>query len=126
MLKSNRKILELTAVHDLDLRSSLARLAAVGLDLLHDVHAVDNLTEHAVVAVQMRRGHLHVTGNGQFNSGDEELRTVGVGTGVGHGKEARSVVAHAEVLIGKLSAVDGLTSVAVEILRGKRSLPPLR
>lgn len=125
-MKSNRRNLELTAVHNLDLSSGLARLAAVGLDLLHDVHAVDNLTEHAVVAVQMRRGHLRVTENGQSDGGDEELRTVGVGTGVGHGKEASSVVAHAEVLIGKLSAVDGLTSVAVEILRGKRSLPRLR
>ena len=114
-MESNRRNLELTAVHDLDLRSGLARLAAVGLDLLHDVHAVDNLTEHAVVAVQMRRGHLHVTGNGQFNSGDEELRAVGVGAAVRHGEETRTRVLQREVLVGEALAVDGLAAGAVSV-----------
>ena len=60
------------------------------------------------------------------NGGDEELRTVGVGARVSHGKETRSVVAHTEVLIGELSAVDGLTSITIEILRGEGSQRPVR
>ena len=50
-------------------------------------------------------------------SGNEELRTVGVGTSVSHGQETRSVVAHSEVLISKLVAVDRLTSISIEILQ---------
>ena len=123
---TNRKNLELTAVHDLDLSTGLTGPAAVGLDLLHDIHAIDNLTEHAVMAVQMRSGHLQIRSKKGSNGGDEELRTVGVGTSVGHGKETGSVVADTEVLVRKLSAVDGLTSVTIEILHGKRILPRLR
>ena len=38
--------------------------------------------------------------------GDEELGTVGVLTGVGHGEETLLGVAELEVLIGELVAVD--------------------
>ena len=42
--------------------------------------------------------------------GDEELRAVGVGAGVGHGEEERTVVLELEVLIGELLTIDGLTA----------------
>ena len=44
------------------------------------------------------------------NGGDEELRTVGVGASVCHGKEARAGVLELEVLVSELRAVDGLTT----------------
>jgi len=44
--------------------------------------------------------------------GDEELRAVGVGTGVGHGEETRLGVSLLEVLICEFLAVDGLASSA--------------
>ena len=47
------------------------------------------------------------------NGGDEELRAVGVGTGVGHGKKTGLGVGELEVLIGELGAVDRLTTGTV-------------
>lgn len=44
---------------------------------------------------------------------DEELRSVGPGTSVGHGQNSRSGVLLDEVLIGELGAVDRLASGAV-------------
>lgn len=40
------------------------------------------------------------------NGGDEELGAVGVGTSVGHGKEALLGVLELEVLVGELLTVD--------------------
>jgi hypothetical protein len=48
-----------------------------------------------------------------LNGGDEELGTVGVGAGVGHGKKTGAVVLLLEVLVGELLAVDGLATSAV-------------
>ena len=51
-----------------------------------------------------------------MRSGDEaeeELRSVGVGTSVGHGEDTGTVVLVDEVLIGELSSVDGLTTGTV-------------
>jgi hypothetical protein len=42
------------------------------------------------------------------DGGDEELGSVGVGSGVGHGEEEWSVVSELEVLVRELVAVDGL------------------
>lgn len=57
-------------VHIRDVLALVARLG--GFHLLHDVHAVDHLAEHDVLAVEEGGGHR----------GDEELRAVGAGTGV--------------------------------------------
>lgn len=40
------------------------------------------------------------------DSGDKELRAVGVGAGVGHGQEALPGVLELEVLVGELVTVD--------------------
>lgn len=82
-----------------------ARVGAVRLDFLDEVLTRTDLTEDDVLAVEPR-------GN---DSGDEELRAVGVGTGVGHGEEERSVVTELEVLVGELVAVDGLAASAVVV-----------
>ena len=44
---------------------------------------------------------------------DEELRYVGSETGIGHGEDSRAGVLLQEVLVGKLGAIDRLTSSAV-------------
>ena len=108
--------LELTTVDNLHFSLGSARLGTIGLNLLDDLHTLDNLTEDAVSAVQMRSGNLIFIIRRRKYSGDEELRTIGVGTSVGHGQHTRLVVADTEVLIGKSIAVNGFTSITVEIL----------
>ena len=67
--------LKLTGIGNGDPGRALSALGSVGLDLLDDVHALDDLTEDNVLAVQP----------GGLGRADKELRTVGVGSGVGHG-----------------------------------------
>ena len=50
---------------------------------------------------------------GGVDGGDEELRAVGVGAGVGHGQEARGIVSQGEGLVVELVTVDGLAASAV-------------
>lgn len=49
---------------------------------------------------------------------DEELRSVGVGSGVGHGEEERPVVSELEVLVVEFVAVDRLAKCSVSIRPG--------
>ena len=51
-------------------------------DLIDDIHAVDNFAKNRVAVVQMRR-------RAQCN---EKLTTIGTGAGIGHGKDAGTVV----------------------------------
>lgn len=46
---------------------------------------------------------------------DEELRAVGVGTGVGHGQDAGARVLQSEVLVRKFHAIDGLSTSSVVV-----------
>jgi hypothetical protein len=73
------------------------------LHLLHDVHALGDLAEHDVLAVEPRR----------HDRRDEELRAVGAGAGVGHREQAGFGVLELEVLVGELLAVDRLAARAV-------------
>jgi len=104
-----------------DLLARLAAATAVALDLLDDIHPLDNLTKNNVLAVEPA-GH---------DGGDEELGAVAVGkcvslvinTGgrvddrslrvrasVSHGQHERLVVGALEILVGELLAVDGLAA----------------
>ena len=47
---------------------------------------------------------------GGLLNGDEELRTVRVLAGVGHGQPSGAVMLELEVLVGEAIAVDGATS----------------
>lgn len=81
------------------------RRRSVRLDLLDEVGTLGDLTEDDVLAIEPRGD----------NGGNEELRTVGVGSGVGHGQEERLVVSELEVLVGKLVTVDGLSTGTVVV-----------
>ena len=96
--------LDLAAGVDEDVDERL--VAAVGarvLDGVHDLHALDDLAEDDVLAVQVRRGHRR----------DEELRAVGVGARVGHREQSGARVLDHEVLVRERAAVDGHGAGAV-------------
>ena len=50
-----------------------------------------------------------------FDSGNEELRSIGVRTGIGHRQDTRAGVLEVKVLIGKLFTIDGTASGTVVI-----------
>jgi len=95
----------LSAVGDGDWFGSLAGLTAERLNLLDDVHALDDGAEHDVLVVQPAR----------LDRADEELRAVGVGSGVGHGQSTWSLMLEGEVLILELLAVNRLAASAVVV-----------
>merc|ERR1712037_598884 len=95
--------LALAGVGDEDLLGGLAALGPEGLDLLDGVHALDDLSEDDVLAVEP----------GGLCGAQEELAAVGVGAGVGHGQDARTGVLQLEVLVLELHPVDGLAARAV-------------
>jgi len=95
--------LTLATVRNDDSFRGLAALGAHGFNLLYDVHAFYDLTKDDVLAVQPRGG----------DGAEEELGSVGVGTGVGHGQDAGPFVLVDEVLVRKLLAVDRLTTSSV-------------
>ena len=80
--------------------SLTARIGAVGLDFLDKVLTLGHLTEDNVLAIKPRSD----------DCSNEELGTVGVGTGIGHREEERTLVAELKVLIGEFVAVDGLSA----------------
>lgn len=75
-----------------------------GLDCLDDVHPVKNAAEDNVLAVEP----------GGVSHREEELRTVGVWSGVGHG-EAPDKVLDLKVLVGELGTIDGLAASAIVV-----------
>ena len=74
------------------------RIRTIGLNFLDKVLTLGHLAKDNVLAVEPRGN------DGSY----EELRPVGVGTGIGHREEEGTLVAKLEVLIGELVAIDGL------------------
>jgi hypothetical protein len=97
--------LDCSRFRDNDLLRELARGGAVRLDFFHEVHAVNDLAEDDVGAVQP----------GGDNSGNEELGAVGILASVGHGQKTRLGVLDFEVLISELLAVNGLATGAIAL-----------
>jgi len=96
---------KLTGVGNNDLLGTFPRLRSIGFNLLDDFHALDDLSEDNMLAIQPR----------SLGSADKELRTVGVGSSVGHAEDARAGVLELEVLVLELVAIDGLASSAVVV-----------
>ena len=116
--RDGRIHLKLTTGSDLDLSTGSSRVGTARLNLLHNFHTFNHTSEDDMSAVQVRSGNLDLNHiESMVYSGNEELGAVGVGTGVSHRQETGSVVAHSEVFISELVAVDRLTSIAVEILQ---------
>lgn len=92
-----------TRLGDLDTAAGLAAARALSLDGLDDVHAVNDLAKHDVLAVEPAGD----------NGRDKELRAVRVGAGVCHRKQTRLRVLELEVFIGKLGTVDRLATSTV-------------
>ena len=69
----------------------------VTLNSIEDGHAVGNLTEDDVLAVEMRG----------CSEAKEKLGSVGVFASVGHGEDTASSVLVDEVLVSKLATIDG-------------------
>jgi len=73
--------LKLARVCDNDLLGAFARLRSIGFNLLDDFHALDNLAENDVLAIEPRC----------LGSTNKELGPIGVGTSIGHAEDARPV-----------------------------------
>jgi len=97
--------LKLTRVGHDDTARGLAGLRAERLQLLHDVHALDNVAEHDMLAVQP--GRLH--------RGEKELRAVRVRARVRHRQHAGAGMLEGEVLVGELLAVDRLAASSIMV-----------
>jgi len=95
--------LALSAVGNDDRLGGLSALGSNLLDVLDDVHTFNNLSEDNVLSVQPCG----------LDSAQEELRSVGVRSGIGHGENTWSRVREGEVLISELGSVDGLAASSV-------------
>jgi len=88
---------------DDDLGAGFAGITSDLFNRLNHVHAGCHPSKDDVFAIQPA----------SLSGAQEELASVGVGAGIGHGKDSRSGVLLDEVFIGKFVAVDGLASGAV-------------
>jgi len=95
----------LTGVSDGDFLGAFSGLGSIGLDLLDDIHAFDNLSKDNVFTVQP----------GSFGSTDEELAAIGVGSSVGHAENSGSGVLQLKVLVLELITVDRLAPSSVVV-----------
>lgn len=102
-LQSRR--LQLATVGNGDLLGCLAGLAAIRLNLLDNVHALNDGAKDNMTIVEP----------GSFDGCNEELGAVGVGAGIGHRHNTGAGMLQGEVLILKLVAVDGLAAGTVVV-----------
>eukprot|EP00961_Rhodomonas_salina_P009996 134542-Rhodomonas_salina.1 len=93
----------LAALGDFARDARAARVAALALELLNNIHALNNLSEHYVLAVKPRRG----------DGGDKELGAVGARARIGHGQLTRLGVLNLEVFVREGAAVDGGAASAI-------------
>ena len=103
----NKYISNCSAVGNNDLGPGLSLLRAQTLQLFDEVLSFDHFTENAVFSVEP----------GARDKSNEELTSIGVGSGVGHRKEERLGVFDLKVFISKLGSVDGFTTSAVFICK---------
>jgi len=97
--------LEAPAVTNSDGRLGLSRIRTVGLDFFDNVQATGYLSEDDVFAVQP----------GGIGSADEELRTVRVGSCVGHAESPQPTVGQLEIFILKSSSVNAASTRSIAV-----------
>ena len=95
--------LQLTAISDGDFFTGFAIIRANCFHALNDIHAVDDGSKDNVFSIQP----------GGLDCAQEELRSVGVGSSVGHRQDSGTSVLQGEVLIGEFSAVDGFATSSI-------------
>jgi len=93
-----------TVCHD-NLLACLSTLRSKRFNLLYNVHAINDLAEHDMLAVQPAG----------LSSAQKELGAVGVGAGIGHRQDAGTGVLQTKVFVLKLIAVDGFATGAVVV-----------
>lgn len=104
-VQQRKQLAELTAVRDDDGLLGGTALAANLLDSFDDILAFGDLTEDDVLAIQPFG----------VSSADEELGSIGVRAGVGHGQGAHALVLEDKVLILELLAIDRLAPRTVSV-----------
>merc|ERR1740117_54056 len=100
---SQVRALKQAAIENGNFLLRLSAGGADGFDCCHDIHALNNLSEHNVAAVEPRGLH----------SGEEELGAIGVRASVRHAKDTSASVLEFEILVSELRAVNALTASAV-------------
>jgi hypothetical protein len=93
----------LTAVSDFNFSLSLTGVRSVRFNLGQEFSTFNDSTEDGVLAIEPRAG----------DEGNEELRSVGVGTSIGHGQKTTDSVLNEEVFVSELSTIDGFTTSTV-------------
>merc|ERR1712137_101621 len=102
--KKSCLFLHLTAVFNDDgLCGLVLAISGNTFHFVDDLGTIDHLTKHGMLAVQPRSLH----------SGDEELRSVGVGSSVGHREKVFLSVLQSKVLVVELGSIDGLATSSI-------------
>jgi len=94
-----------STVFDDDVFAGLSTSWTIRFYFFDNVHSLSHLSKNDVLSIKP-------VGD---NSGDEELRAICVGSGIGHWEKSRAVVFLREVLIFELFPVDWSASGAVEV-----------
>jgi len=97
---------ELSTLNNLDIAFWLiSRCLGNLLDLLNNLVALEDLAEDNVFAIEMTWSR----------GGDEELRSIGILSCIGHTEKTNLGVLELEVLIWELLAIDGLSTSAIAL-----------
>jgi len=98
-------LIHLATISNDDLCRSFSWLGSIGFDLLDNFHAFNNWTENNMLSIQPRR----------FGGTQEKLRTVGVGTSIGHGEDSWAGMLQLKVFIFELVSVDWFSTSSVVV-----------
>lgn len=104
-MKNLYEDLQLSTVCDNNFLRGFTRLWSQSFDFLHNVHAFHDASEDHVPVIQP----------GSLDCRDEELRSIGVGTSVGHRHDTWTGVFQGEVFVCEFATVDGFASGAIVV-----------
>jgi hypothetical protein len=98
-------LLELARVHNRNFALGRTAVGSLSLDFLDKLLSFDNFPKDNMTTIKPRC----------LNSSNKELRSVGVGSRVGHGQVHGSFMLQLEILIVKLAPVDRFSSTSIKI-----------